>query len=110
MIPKNLKIGDTFTDGNRTFKVLAIKEYGYTSECIDTKPMEFITKADVKVEKKEEKITTENVNQLDSFNNYTKTEINRLSVSELEKVCAQLGLETSTGVEMKKAIIKKLGL
>lgn len=105
MISSTLKVGDKFTDLNRTFEVLSVVKPGvYISKCIDTKPIEFATNEPVKKEEpKEEK-------QLDSFNSYTKTEINRLNVSELEKVCDQLGLEKSTGMAMKKAIIEKLGL
>lgn len=104
MISSTLKVGDKFTDLNRTFEVLSVVEPGvYISKCIkvDVKP-EFINET-VKAEPKKE-------TELDSFNDYTKTEINRLNVSELEKVCEKLGLEKSTGMAMKKAIIEKLGL
>ena len=105
MISSTLKVGDKFTDLNRTFEVLSVVEPGiYISKCIDVKPIEFATNESVKKEEPKEET------QLDSFNKYTKTEINRLNVSELEKVCDQLGLEKSTGMAMKKAIIEKLGL
>lgn len=105
MIPNTLKVGDTFTDGNRTFEVLSVEGNGvYISKCIKTIPIDALTSIDVKVEEKKEET------QLDSFNKYTKTEINRLNVAELEKVCDKLGLEKSTGMAMKKAIIEKLGL
>ena len=105
MIPNNLKVGDTFTDGNRTFEVLSVEGNGvYISKCIKTIPIDALTSIDVKVEEPKEET------QLDSFNKYTKTEINRLNVAELEKVCDKLGLEKSTGMAMKKAIIEKLGL
>lgn len=96
MIPQNLKIGDTFEDGGRIYEVTKIvPNIGYESKVIEgKKPAK---------EEKEEK-------QLDSFNSYTKTEINRLNNAELEKVCEQLGLEKGTGMAMKKAIIDKLGL
>ena len=101
MIPKNLKVGDTFTVDNEIFEVLEVVELGYNSKRIgfvdEKKPV-----------KKEEPVKEET--QLDSFNDYTKTEINRLNVFELEKVCDQLGLEKGTGKAMKEAIIKKLGL
>lgn len=104
MIPNTLKVGDKFTDGNRTFEVLSVEGNGvYISKCIKTIPIDALTSVETKIEKKEE-------TQLDSFNNYTKTEINRLAVAELEKVCDKLGLEKSTGTNMKKAIIEKLGL
>jgi len=108
MISSTLKVGDKFTDLNRTFEVLSVVEPGiYISKCIKVDPIEFATNEPVKAEKKEE---PKEEAQLDSFNKYTKTEINRLNVSELEKVCDQLGLEKSTGMAMKKAIIEKLGL
>ena len=111
MIPSTLKVGDKFTDGNRTFEVLSVEGNGvYISKCIKTIPIDALTSVDVKREEKEEEITTDDVKQLDSFNKYTKTEINRLNVAELEKVCDKLGLEKSTGTAMKKAIIEKLGL
>lgn len=103
MISSTLKVGDKFTDLNRTFEVLSVVSPGvYISKCIkvDVIP-EFIDTP--KEEPKEEK-------KLDSFNDYTKTEINRLNVSELEKVCEKLDLEKGTGTAMKKAIIEKLGL
>jgi hypothetical protein len=105
MIPNTLKVGDTFSDGNRTFEVLSVEGNGvYISKCIKTIPIDALTSIDVKVEEPKEET------QLDSFNKYTKTEINRLNVAELEKVCDKLGLEKSTGMAMKKAIIEKLGL
>jgi hypothetical protein len=104
MIPKTLKVGDTFSDGNKTFEVLSVEGNGvYISKCIKVIPIDALTSVETKIEKKEE-------TQLDSFNKYTKTEINRLNVAELEKVCDKLGLEKSTGTAMKKAIIEKLGL
>lgn len=112
MISSTLKVGDKFTDLNRTFEVLAVESPGvYISKCIKVEPTEFATNEPVKKEVVKEEVKEEvKETKLDSFNDYTKTEINRLNVTELEKVCDQLGLEKSTGVEMKKAIIKKLGL
>lgn len=98
MIPTNLKVGDTFIDGNK-YKVIELCELGYISERVE------VLDNDVT-----EPVKEEVSNKLDSFNNYTKTEINRLSVTELEEVCDKLGLEKSTGVAMKKAIIDHLGL
>lgn len=95
MDSKNLKVGDTFTQGNEIFEVLEIVSLGY-----NVKRIAFV----------DEKKPVKEETQLDSFNNYTKTEINRLNVFELEKVCDQLGLEKGTGKAMKEAIIKKLGL
>ena len=108
MISSTLKVGDKFTDLNRTFEVLSVVEPGvYISKCIKVDQVEFAINTPVKEEVKEE---PKEEAQLDSFNKYTKTEINRLNVAELEKVCDQLGLEKGTGKAMKEAIIKKLGL
>ena len=98
MDSKNLKVGDTFTQGNEIFEVTEVVELGY-----NVKHIAFVDeKKLVKEEKKE--------TQLDSFNDYTKTEINRLNVFELEKLCDQLGIEKGTGKAMKERIINKLGL
>ena len=98
MDSKNLKVGDTFTQGNEIFEVTEVVELGY-----NVKHIAFVDeKKPVKEEKKE--------TQLDSFNDYTKTEINRLNVFELEKLCDQLGIEKGTGKAMKERIINKLGL
>ena len=102
MIPTNLKVGDTFTENGVKFEVTAISPLyeGYESKRIG------FTDGEVKTPE----VTEEVNNKLDSFNEYTKTEINRLNVTELEAVCDKLGLEKSTGVAMKKAIIDHLGL
>lgn len=119
MIPKNLKVGDTFTEGNLTYEVTEIVSmFGqtvYNSRRIGAeapqRPAE--PTKQVKVEEasiEDKKADTEPSVKLDSFNKYTKTEINRLSKEELEKVCDKLGLEKSTGTAMKKVIIDHLGL
>ena len=118
MIPTNLKVGDTFIENNIKFEVLTIVPLvGYTSRRIGFVNASDSPKSSAEVKPsipapKEEKPVTEDVDkaQLDSFNTYTKTEINRLNVTELEAVCDKLGLEKSTGVAMKKAIIDHLGL
>ena len=111
MIPNNLKIGDTFKDGNRTFEIIGLSPIGYISKCVKVEQVEFatITTPDVKVPEKEEEITKDDV-KLDSFNEYTKTEIKRLNVAELEKLCDKFGLEKSTRSVMIDAVLEKLGL
>lgn len=97
MIRADMKVGDKFTDGNRTFEVLAVCGNGvYVSKCIDVK-VEPETIEVPKVETKETKA-------------YTKTEINRMPLDKLEELCEELGLEKSTGTNMKKEIISKLAL
>lgn len=108
MIPKNLKVGDTFTD-EFTFKVVKVNEDGtYISERFtkaDVNKYNFNEVKDaVNTGVTEEKAFTEpNVN-------FTKTQVNRMPNAELEKVCKQLGIKVGTGTEMKRAILDKLGL
>lgn len=108
MIPKNLKVGDTFTD-EFTFKVTKVNEDGtYISERLtkaDVNKYSFNEVKDaVNTGVTEEKAFTEpNVN-------FTKTQVNRMPNAELEKVCKQLGIKVGTGTEMKRAILDKLGL
>ena len=120
MIPKNLKPGDTFEDGNKIYEVISVVKDGYISKRVfedvrnfsENVKTEFVNPLIVDDTKEPEELpfTTVEENQLDSFNKYTKTEINRLSTAELTKVCEQLGLEPGTGKQMKVDIIKKLGL
>jgi hypothetical protein len=113
MIPKNLKPGDTFEDGNKIYEVISVVKDGYISKRVfdNVKAEEFVNPLITSDETPEElPFTTVEENQLDSFNKYTKTEINRLSTAELTKVCEKLGLEPGTGKQMKVDIIKKLGL
>lgn len=104
MIPKNLKVGDKFTDGNATFEVLEIVPLGYNSRRISINFEDAPVTAQKAVEQPKEEA------QLDSFNKYTKTEIKRLSTDELTKLSKELGLEVGSGVEMKQRIIDHLGL
>ena len=120
MALNNLKVGDTFQEGNCIYEVTAVIPGGYNAKCIKVEldggyayEQAMAQKPEpVKEEPKkvEEPAKEEAPAQLDSFNTYTKTEINRLNNIELEAVCKKLGLEPDTGVAMKKAIIAKLGL
>ena len=106
MIPKNLKVGDKFTDGNRTYEVTKVVPLGYESRLVASVPA-----AGYRSESAQEvPEATIKDSKLDSFNTYTKTEINRLKNDELEALCDQLGLEKDTGILMKKKIIDHLGL
>lgn len=107
MIPTNMKIGDTFEDGNGRYEVTAITPTGYESKRIAVLKD---TSAGATTPVVETPVKTDEKAALDSFNQYTRTEINRLNNTELEKVCDKLGLEKSTGIVMKKAIIDHLGL
>lgn len=124
MIPKNLKPGDTFEDGKSIYEVISVVKNGYISKRTGFKELDMtVDTSEVQVEEINPLImdeavivpeglpfTTVEENQLDSFNKYTKTEINRLSTAELTKVCEQLGLEPGTGKQMKADIIEYLGL
>ena len=106
MIPKNLKVGDKFTDGNRTYEVTKVVPLGYESRLVASVPA-----PGYRSESAQEapEATIEN-SELDSFNKYTKTEIKRLTTEELTKLCKKLGLETGSGVVMKERILDHLGL
>ena len=106
MIPKNLKVGDKFTDGNRTYEVTNVVPLGYESRLVASAPA-----AGYRAESAQEapEATIED-SELDSFNKYTKTEIKRLTTEELTKLCKKLGLETGSGVVMKERILDHLGL
>ena len=106
MIPTNLKVGDKFTEENRTYEVLEIVPLGYNSRLVASVPA-LGDRAETAQRATEAAIKDA---QLDSFNKYTKTEINRLKNDELETLCEQLGLEKDTGILMKKKIIDHLGL
>ena len=108
MIPKNLKVGDTFTD-EFTFKVVKVNEDGtYISERFT----DGVVKKDNFTEVKDAVNTgvTEEKAVTEPDVNFTKTQINRMPNAELEKLCKQLGIKVGTGTEMKRAIINKLEL
>lgn len=106
MIPKNLKVGDKFTDGNRTYEVTKVVPLGYESRLVASAPA-----AGYRSESAQEAPeATIKDSKLDSFNKYTKTEIKRLTTEELTKLCKKLGLETGSGVVMKERILDHLGL
>lgn len=102
MIPKNLKVGDTFIDEGRKYRVKALCSVGYISESVDIpEKVKESVKEEPKVEEPKEETKIE----------YSKTQINRLPLEELKKVCVEVGIEPmETGTAMKKALIEKLGL
>lgn len=93
------KLGDTYVDGEYTYKVIKVYENG-TCEA---------QRVDIKTtpEKKEEPVKVEEPIEEPE---YSKTQINRLPNAELEKLCKKYGIEVGTGTEMKRALIAKLGL
>ena len=104
MVSKNLKVGDTFVEGEQTYIIDEIVPLVYNAHAITTenvkkeeKPVENTDKTEVS------EITSNDVN-------YSKTQVNRMPNAQLEKLCKELGLEVGTGTEMKRAIIAKLGL
>lgn len=96
MIPKNLKIGDTFEDGNSTYEVIRVlKDGNYISKRVECNKL--VEKDKFLEEKAEDK-------------KYTKTQINRMTIAELKKLANEYGIEATGGSAIKKAIIEKLEL
>ena len=96
MIPKNLKIGDTFEDGNSTYEIIRVlKDGNYISKRVECNKL--VEKDKFLEEKAENK-------------KYTKTQINRMSIAELKKLANEYGIEATGGSAIKKAIIEKLEL
>ena len=96
MIPKNLKVGDTFKDGNSTYEIIRVlKDGNYISKRVECNKL--VEKDKFLEEKAEDK-------------KYTKTQINRMSIAELKKLANEYGIEATGGSAIKKAIIEKLEL
>ena len=96
MIPKNLKIGDTFKDGDSTYEVIRVlKDGNYISKRVECNKL---VEEDKFLEEKEEN------------KKYTKTQINRMTIAELKKLANEYGIEATGGSAIKKAIIEKLEL
>lgn len=96
MIPKNLKIGDTFEDGNSTYEVIRVlKDGNYISKRVECNKL---VEEDKFLEEKAEN------------KKYTKTQINRMTIAELKKLANEYGIEATGGSAIKKAIIEKLEL
>ena len=104
MVSKNLKVGDTFVEGEQTYIIDEIVPLGYNAHAITTENVK-------KEEKPVENTDKTEVSEIASTDvNYSKTQVNRMPNAQLEKLCKELGLEVGTGTEMKRAIIAKLGL
>lgn len=106
MIAKNLKVGDTFTEEGKVYQITKVLDNCYESKFIHFEK-EAITapvKEEIPFYFEEEKV------EIPPQKNYSKTAINRLAKEDLEKLCQEIGVQTGTGTEMKKAIIEKLGL
>ena len=96
MIPKNLKIGDTFKDGDSIYEIIRVlKDGNYISKRVECNKL--VEKDKFLEEKAEDK-------------KYTKTQINRMSIAELKKLANEYGIEVTGGSAIKKAIIEKLEL
>ena len=96
MIPKNLKIGDTFEDCGSTYEIIRVlKDCNYISKRVECKKL--VEKDELLEEKAENK-------------KYTKTQINRMTITELKKLASEYGIEATGGSAIKKAIIEKLEL
>lgn len=96
MIPKNLKIGDTFEDCGSTYEIIRVlKDGNYISKRVECNKL--VEEDKFLEEKAEDK-------------KYTKTQINRMSIAELKKLANEYGIEATGGSAIKKAIIEKLEL
>lgn len=96
MIPKNLKIGDTFEDCGSTYEIIRVlKDGNYISKRVECNKL--VEKDKFLEEKADNK-------------KYTKTQINRMSIAELKKLANEYGIEATDGSAIKKAIIEKLEL
>ena len=96
MIPKNLKIGDTFEDGNSTYEIIRVlKDGNYISKRVECNKL--VEKDKFLEEKAEDK-------------KYTKTQINRMTIAELKKLANEYGIEATCGCAIKKGSIEKLEL
>ena len=96
MIPKNLKIGDTFEDCGSTYEIIRVlKDGNYISKRVECNKL--VEKEEFPEEKTENK-------------KYTKTQINRMTIAELKKLANEYGIEATGGSAIKKAIIEKLEL
>ena len=90
MIIKGLKVGDTFEDGGRAYRVLSVNADGtYFSKAIDK-----VEEAEIVVEEKK----------------YTKTEINRMAKDDLLELAKKYGVEAETATEIKKLLIEKMNI
>lgn len=60
-----------------------------------------------------EEISSATPQEVTGNNQYTKTEINRMSTSELQSLATENGIDgagSMTGAELKKVLIEKFGL
>ena len=78
MIPKGLKVGDTFKDDGITYKVLKVTDIGYESQMVAAKPFGFFN-AVVPEEPKEE----------------ASEDYESLPYAQLKKLCADRGLDAT---------------
>ena len=78
MIPKGMKVGDTFEDGGVMHEVLEVVGKNYISKVID-KPIVLTAKEEVKEEVKVEE----------------KTDYEYLPYAQLKKLCADKGLDAT---------------
>ena len=95
MVPKGLKVGDTFQDGGRAYKVLSVNADGtYSSKAVEKGDINEKIREDIVEEEKK----------------YTKTDINKMSKDELSVLAKEYGVEVETATEMKKQLIEKMNI
>lgn len=79
MIPKGLKVGDTFDDGGNTYEVLKVVGENYLSQLVKVGPVGFF------VEQPKVKEDVEEV----------KEDYSNLPYAQLKKKCAEKGLDAT---------------
>lgn len=75
MIPKGLKVGDTFDDFGQTYEVTKVVGENYESRWVGATPPKALVSTDNNVKNEE------------------KTDYNALSYAQLKKICAEKGLD-----------------
>lgn len=75
MIPKGLKVGDTFDDGGNTYEVLKVVGENYSSRLVKTGPVGFF------------------VGQPSQEEN--KKDYSNIPYAQLKKLCAERGLDAT---------------
>lgn len=85
MIPKGLKVGDTFDDGGNTYKVLNVVGENYESQLVKTAPINFSVTTEVKEVKKE----------VQEVKSDLSSDLSSVPYAQLKKLCAERGLDAT---------------
>lgn len=117
MIKRGLSVGDTFSDGGRTYKVERVLENGcYVSKAVSSVDEEAVsddTASDAEMPEEtapDRQNAEENVPDEESLRSYSKREIQRMKKADLEKLAAEIGVEFTDTESARAEVMKKLGL